>query len=69
MASIGPSFYSMGVSVGKIAARILEGENPGDIAVTGGEPTLLVVNESAADRMGVTIPQSVLDRADEIITD
>lgn len=67
MASIGPSFYSMGVSVGKIAARILEGENPGDIAVTGGEPTLLIVNESAAARMGVTIPQSVLDRADEII--
>ena len=69
MASIGPSFYSMGLSVGKIAARILEGENPGDIAVTGGEPTLLVVNESAAARMGLTIPQSVLDRADEIITE
>ena len=69
IASIGPSFYSMGVTVGKIAARILEGENPGDIAVTSGEPTLLVVNPAAADRMGVTIPQSVLDRADEIITE
>lgn len=68
IAAIGPSYHDMGVTVGKIAARILEGENPGDIAVTGGEPTPLVVNTAAADRMGVTIPQSVLDKADQIIT-
>ena len=58
-----------GEEAGRYAARILKGEFAGDIPVgrCSGENLLLVVNPAAALRMGVTIPQSVLDRADRIV--
>lgn len=63
IASIGFDYYQHGIQTGMIVVRILNGENPGDIAVeyaTGGE---LYVNPGAAERMGITIPQAVIDRA------
>lgn len=63
VASIGFDYYQHGLQTAAIVVRILNGENPGDIAVeyaTGGE---IYVNPGAAERMGITIPQSVIDRA------
>lgn len=67
IASIGFDYFEHGKQAGRIVARILRGENAGDIPVefaAGGE---IAVNPGAAARMGVTIPQSVLDRATEIV--
>lgn len=67
LASIGFNYYEHGLQAGAIVVRILNGENPGDIAVefaTGGD---LVINTGAAERMGVTVPQAVLDRASSIV--
>ena len=67
LASIGFNYYDVGVETGKVVARILKGEKPGDIDVTFASGSDLYVNKSAAAKMGVTIPEAVLARADTII--
>jgi putative tryptophan/tyrosine transport system substrate-binding protein len=59
----GIDYYQLGKECGQVAARILRGENPADIPVAKVQMTDLYVNPSAAQRMGVTIPQSILDKA------
>ncbi len=63
VAAVGFSYYDLGVEAGKIAARVLKGENPAIIPVAKAPLTDLFVNLGAAKRMGVTIPKAVLDRA------
>lgn len=65
----GIDYYQLGKECGQVAARILRGENPADIPVKKVDMTGLLLNPAAAERMGVTIPQSVLDRATEIVED
>jgi len=63
----GIDYYQLGRECGQVAARILKGESPADIPVKKVDMTDLFLNPSAAERMGVTIPQSVLDQATEIV--
>jgi len=63
----GIDYYFLGRESGKVAARVLRGEKPADIPVKKCEMTDLYLNPSAAKRMGVTIPQSILDRATNIV--
>jgi putative ABC transport system substrate-binding protein len=67
VASIGFDYYEHGKQAGRVVARILRGEDPGTIPVefaTGGQ---LFVNPGAAARMGITIPQAVIDRAHTVV--
>ena len=47
--------------------RILKGAKPAELPIQ--QPTIfeLVINLNTANRIGVKVPQSVLDRADKIV--
>ena len=47
--------------------RILRGEKPGDLAVQLPTKYEMVVNLKTAKSLGLTMPQSILLRADEVI--
>jgi putative ABC transport system substrate-binding protein len=67
-AAYGLNFFTIGYSAGKRAARILKGENPGDIPWGRIEKLNLVVNEKAARAQGMILSPELLKRADKIIT-
>ena len=66
IACLGFDYYDIGFQTGKIVARILDGEDASNISVEKGEVLSLSINIAAAERMGVTIPQSVIDKAETI---
>lgn len=57
------NYEQQGKDVADMAVKIIEGAKPADLPVQAQKNFDLNVNEAAAQRMGVTIPAAVLDRA------
>jgi len=67
LASYSVSFHEVGRVSAKYVQRVLSGRKPNDMPVEGVDKIDLVINLKAAKQIGLTIPPSVLARADKVI--
>jgi ABC-type uncharacterized transport system substrate-binding protein len=67
LAAYGESLYTIGRLTATPVQRVLLGVRPGDLPVEQVNRFHFVVNLQTAKALGLTIPASVLARADEVI--
>lgn len=63
IASLGFDYYQIGVQTADYVVAILEGKEPGSLDVQVAKGSDLMINKTAAEQLGISIPEAVLARA------
>lgn len=67
IAALSFDYYDVGRQTGAMVTRVLQGSRPGDLAVEYVQDLKLSINPTAAEAMGVDLPESVTSAADEML--
>lgn len=67
IAAIGINYYDLGLQTGRMVARVLNGESPGDMASETSDKLELFVNPGAAQKQGVTLDEEFVKSATKVI--
>jgi putative ABC transport system substrate-binding protein len=67
LATLGLDYYRLGQQTADMAVKVLNGSDPAKMPIQYQQELRVVVNLRAAERMGVTVPQALIAKADEVI--
>ncbi|WP_322003166.1 ABC transporter substrate-binding protein [Marinobacter alexandrii] len=67
VAALGFNYYNHGRQTGAMVARVLNGNKPGDMPVETMDTLDLFVNPAAAERMGITLSDDLIQDAKEVV--
>ncbi len=67
IAGISFNYHDVGRQTGEMVVKVLKGTRPSDLPVEYVKAVQLFVNPDSAKEMGVTIPDAVQGRADEVV--
>ena len=67
LATVGLDFYQLGLQTGEFAVEVFEGGEISTMPVEYPKTNNITINREMADKIGIEIPQEVLDRADFMI--
>lgn len=67
VATLGVDFYELGKQTGEFMLKVIDGGDISTMPVEDPKVNLLVINKTLADKIGIEIPQELLDSADSIV--
>lgn len=67
LATFAPPFERGWAAMALVADRLLKGEAPGEIPIERGFKSPMTINLQAASALGLTLPDALIDEADEVI--
>jgi putative ABC transport system substrate-binding protein len=65
--SFGPDFHATGAQAAKLAVKIFQGAKPSDLPIQTPEKLLLAINVTTAKTIGLKLPRSLTERADQLV--
>lgn len=66
LATYGINYSILGAETAEMAVEILEGKKPGEIPVRTMDEMNIYLNKTTAEKIGVTIPESIMNEAAEV---